>query len=483
MRWGVTTQEDLDILNTRYFRNIDVNELKARHSLPIEDYFAPMAISSNDVRNNYNIEMSYREARRLNVCLYEALAHSDNPETKGLMFRLQDLSEQKTEKVPFKLLFHIHSFPSMTTKRIENLDIIKTISNGCLGFIIGFIHNDNNVPILYTNQRALDRDSNDNYSSIRTVNGVLVKTFKKLPSAIVFKVRNCERVLVEGYPPGIVLIPLTSNTLKKCKLPGATKSKYITMEQFRIICAYGLTPEKMQGLTLKHDLYVSRLEARNEMMLYVVFSRVLALKWLILSEEMKMDYVRKFLPKRHLLEVMAILLKSISVPNYITDVEQEKLTTWVKEQLSLCEESLRLNDILRPLKKGKNVAMVSTLTNISSSSFSALHPTISFFHEDNDNVDPTLTNNISSSTSSALNPTISFIRDGPFSSSSKKRLLPQYLDDSLILEDNNILDSNVASSYSGTPFLSPIGSNINSKDLRLVQEVRELIIRKCLNFH
>ena len=50
--------------------------------------------------------------------------------------------------------------------------------------------------------------------------GVTVMRFKVNPSYLLFKIRDCKDILVRGYPPGIVAIPLAGYDCE-VKLPRA----------------------------------------------------------------------------------------------------------------------------------------------------------------------------------------------------------------------------------------------------------------------
>jgi hypothetical protein len=61
-----------------------------------------------------------------------------------------------------------------------------------------------------------------------------------------------------------------------------------------MIPAYGLTPEKLQGVTLYDNFYITELESRSPQTLYVTYSRNKFLNQLFISHMLTMEYIRKF---------------------------------------------------------------------------------------------------------------------------------------------------------------------------------------------
>ena len=99
---------------------------------------------------------------------------------------------------------------------------------------------------------------------------------------MLFKVLGCKRQLVKDYPIGVVPIPLASYSASfRVSLPGATALTSMMVTTFPLILAYALTPEKLQGVTLDNELFVSELENRSPQILYVVHSRVRELEKIV----------------------------------------------------------------------------------------------------------------------------------------------------------------------------------------------------------
>jgi hypothetical protein len=339
MHWGVNTQADLDLLNTRSMDNSTFDlaaHFQQYQDVELEDYFSPMAISTNKDRCAYNRATMYAFANKRSEPVYEVLATSTS-RNKALIYRLQNKDDDATAKVPFLFSFHTRSMPVMITKRIKKLDCLRCIANGTLGFIVGYIMNGQRFP----SPLAVHDDTNFNIHL--TEDGVTVKRFKTAPQFILLKIRDCKRILVDGYPPGIVAIPLDGYKTK-FKLPQAKKKIRMTVTTFPIIPAYALTPEKLQGVTLNHELFVSTLPKRSPQILYVVFSRVRSLAKLVLSESLTPSYMRKFLPPLHVLTLMKTLIENIDIPNYISQDDSDMFTAWKYYQLLYANEAIALHD-------------------------------------------------------------------------------------------------------------------------------------------
>ena len=355
MHWGVNVQADLDVLNRRSLDHPEFN-VEAHFSTyksDVEDYFSPLAISTNRARCGFNIENIYSFAQKEERCVYEILADSSMMRNRALIQRLKYSDDDFTGKIPFLLSFHTLAMPAMVTKRIEELEPIKCIANGTLGFIVGFIHDG-------SDKACLSPDYVDDDTQFRvsiTAAGVVVKRFKRNPAYLLFKVRGCKRQLVNDYPVGVVAIPL-GRYQAKFKLPNAKAVTSMTVWTFPVIPAYAMTPEKLQGVTLDNELYVSVLDNRSPQILYVVFSRVRKLIYLILTERLTLEYVRKFLPPKEIILVMKSLIEKIVLPSYAPAEQRQQFAEWQSKQRLYAQAALDLHDFkirsqmqLRALRK------------------------------------------------------------------------------------------------------------------------------------
>jgi hypothetical protein len=340
MHWGVNTQEDLDVLNRRCLDHpeFDIVGHFSEYKTKVVDYFSPLAISTNRARCGFNLENIYAFAQKEQRCVYEILADSSLMRNRALIQRLKYMDDDFTGKVPLLLTFHTLAMPAMVTKRIDELEPIKCIANGTLGFIVGFIHDGAKEPCL--SPAYVDDDSQ---FRITIKSGVVVKRFKRNPSYLLYKVRGCKRQLVKGYPVGVVAIPL-GRYQAKFKLPNAKALTTMTVWTYPLIPAYAMTPEKLQGVTLDNELYVSTLDNRSPQILYVVFSRVRALINLILTERLTLEYVQKFLPPKEIILIMKDLISRIEIPAYMPADERQQFATWQAWQQVYADAALQIHD-------------------------------------------------------------------------------------------------------------------------------------------
>ena len=340
MHWGVNTQQDIDLLNTRSLQSghLDIEGHYRQYEDTIDDYFTPMAISTNKQRCGFNKETIYAICKKERCTVYEVLAQSSKVENRAIIQRLKYMDDDFTDKLPFLLTFHTHGMPAMVTKRIEKLEKLNCISNGTLGFVIGYAHHGSKTTCVAPNY--VDDDSM--FRVTITSDNLAVKRFKKQPDYLLFKIRNCNRQLFKKYPPGVVPIPLASYKAQFC-LPGSRAETTMMVTTFPLIPAYAMTPEKLQGVTLEHELFVSELACRSPQILYVVYSRARALIKLILTELLTMDYVRKFLPSEELIHLVNGFIDKIQIPDYMPTAERAKFIAWVAEQKKYVNEAIQLH--------------------------------------------------------------------------------------------------------------------------------------------
>jgi len=358
MHWGVNTQDDLDVLNSRSLANgtLDIASHYRQYDEPVDNYFTPMAISRNKERCGYNLETIYAIAKKEHVCVYEILAHSTTLANRAIIQRLKYSDDDFTNKLPFLLSFHTNGMPAMITKRIKQLDTLNCIANGTLGFIIGYAHDDSIK--MCTAPNIIDDD--DKFRITITEENVTVKRFKKAPAYLLFKVRGCKRQLVKDYPIGVVPIPLASYSAS-FSLPGATALTSMMVTTFPLIPAYALTPEKLQGVTLDNELFVSELESRSPQILYVVHSRVRELEKLVMTDLLTEEYVRKFLPSQYLVQLVSDLIDLIETPAYMPQSERVKFEAWKAEQKTYATAATKLHQD-KKMKKTRLPQATNVLT-------------------------------------------------------------------------------------------------------------------------
>jgi hypothetical protein len=108
-----------------------------------------------------------------------------------------------------------------------------------------------------------------------------------------------------------------------------------------------MTPEKLQGVTLEFELFISILKNWSPQVLYVAFSRVRDLNKLILTEDLTMEYIRNFLPPKAIIDVTKTMLGKIDVPKYIPIDERVKFEIWLEQQIAYSNEASQLRTTLR----------------------------------------------------------------------------------------------------------------------------------------
>jgi hypothetical protein len=245
--------------------------------------------------------------QKIEVPLFEIQAHAANTDNQSRIAALDFLDDDATSKVPLLFRFYL-GMPVMITKRLKELDILRVVSNGTLGSIIGFVHHDGS-----------SSTTNDAYFDISQDGDITVKRFKKLPMLLLIKVRNCEKILVEGYPPGVIGLPAIHDSVQ-ISLPWKPFDSpwSPTLDQFGIIGCLGMTPEKLQGVTLFNKLYIGELDRPlfSPACFYVALSRVLRMLNLVLSHKLTMEYVNKFRPPLFILLKMKEILGELDFPPY-----------------------------------------------------------------------------------------------------------------------------------------------------------------------
>ena len=161
---------------------------------------------------------------------------------------------------------------------------------------------------------------------------------------LLVKIRNCSRVLVEGFPPGVVGIP-TMHIPIKITLPNTATRWTPTVDVFPCIGANSGTPEKLQGVNLEFKLFVGPLDRHgySESCLYVAFSRVSKLENLVLTEPLTMEYIRKFTPPMAVLMQMKSLLERVNVPPYGTEEDKAAYQEWLRQEKEYLNQAFAIH--------------------------------------------------------------------------------------------------------------------------------------------
>ena len=212
--------------------------------------------------------------------------------------------------------------PITITRKCPPLNKAEVITNGVIGHIVGF-----------------DLSSLDPAFSIsEEVEGVVHHRLNQLPEMIYIKVQGNENILVDGFPPGIIGIPATKYAVQ-IDLPnpnGRAKSFSMTVWAFNMVCAYAVTPEKVQGQTIPDGVIITHLERPSFGMpkasLYVAFSRIEQLNKLLLVTELTREYVDRFTPNEETVNEMSRLQKMVSFPEYATAFQREEFSLWLEAE-------------------------------------------------------------------------------------------------------------------------------------------------------
>ena len=69
----------------------------------------------------------------------------------------------------------------------------------------------------------------------------------------------------------------------------------------------------------------------------------LQLPWLIFTQPLTMEYVRKFVPSKHMLELVYKLMQRIEIPNYIKETQLIELKVWHNKQNSYYHQALQIH--------------------------------------------------------------------------------------------------------------------------------------------
>jgi len=276
--------------------------------------------------------------------MYQIPAYACNRAVQQRIDAFHYLDDDATSKIPLLLEFYL-GMPIMITKRMKSLSILRVVANGTLGNVIGFVHADGTTT-----------NTDDSYFDVRDEGGPFaVKRFKNLPLLLLIQIRGCTRVLVEGYPPGVIGLPVYHDAveIKLPKRPIDSKPWKPTLKQFPVIGCLSMTPEKLQGVTLLNKLYIGALNRNGykPACFYVALSRVLSMDQLVLSEPLTMEYVNKFHPPILVLLKMQEVLMNVDMPPYATPVQLAELEEWLEEERALCKASIAKYYQLKPAAK------------------------------------------------------------------------------------------------------------------------------------
>jgi len=324
--YGVLTTQDRDDLLTQHVSQVSVKEPLVFTGT---EYFSPMAAALNSNRCDFSKKSILDYCAKYGATIFQIMAVTSTPLYANTVKRFSYLNDDFTSKIQLLLSIHI-GMNIMVTQKIPELKFARICTKGTMATVVGIVSgeddNDEQFDIFYV-----------------TESRIKVMRYKKLPKLILLHIRGCTRVLVEGYPPGVIGIPPWHGSCK-IDLPGK-RSISPTLDQFPIISTYAMTPEKLQGITLGNYLFVSPLDRSgfSEQTLYVVLSRIASLKCLVITEEFDMEYLEQFRPPTTELLIMKDILENFIPPDYIPPAELARLQLWQTEQLSYCLDAIKRN--------------------------------------------------------------------------------------------------------------------------------------------
>ena len=107
------------------------------------------------------------------------------------------------------------------------------------------------------------------------------------------------------------------------------------------------------GVTLEHYLFVQDLlrYGYNPQSLYVILSRLKALKWLVLTFQLSLDYMKRFVPPLKVNYIVRGLLARISIPANAPATEITNFNKWHTTQMEYSYEAEALWKEMHKKKK------------------------------------------------------------------------------------------------------------------------------------
>ena len=228
MRWGALTDDDIAVLNQRVFDPEQLNI--SRTNQPPTDpafWYRPFVIATNRIRCAINNSMTLEIGRRQQRIVYQFDAEPANRRTRlGCLYNLDDYV---TDRVPLRWQFTI-GMPVAVSRKCPPLHKAEVIANGTIGFVVGF-----------------DRCARDPQHTVHVIDGVTIHRLCRIPDMIYIHVQKCNRILVEGFPPGTIGIPASVYSVKMSLPDPNDKAKTwsINVNSFNLITTYALTPEKI----------------------------------------------------------------------------------------------------------------------------------------------------------------------------------------------------------------------------------------------
>jgi hypothetical protein len=277
-RWGRLTEADIATLNTRVGASCGGSD-------QAKGFFKPVEVATNSLRCAVNYRASLEAGRTGRVQLFEAVAKaSAAPRDNFLKF--SDFDDRLAGRVPLKFLYFI-GMPVMITHRVSDPVLHDVVANGTIGHIIG-------------------HELKTSSFQVCSVDGVSIFRHPVLPVRLLVRVKDCDTVLYEGYPRGVVPIePLRTNIAVEVPYQQGVRTRKrsgpsITVDQFPIVPAFACTPEKLQCQTCKDGIIITNLERGTRKVSpqahYVAFSRTVSLAKLTMTHPLAHHDASRFRP-------------------------------------------------------------------------------------------------------------------------------------------------------------------------------------------
>ena len=313
MRWGKLTDQDVKVLNRQ---TLCQSNPTTSEQLPDNSrfFYRPIVVALNSQRCAINTTMLHHLASLRHLTMYRFEAEPACSRTR--MTSLRHLDDHLTERMPMTFEF-VTGMPVMITRRHPMLNKADVIANGAIGFVIGF-----------------DYNSQDNSYEEKREGKINIQQLNRIPDMIYLQLRRCDRVLVAGFPPGVIGIPKHKYAVK---ITGANPRNHsatwtVTVTTFNMVPAFALTPEKLQGQTLSDGVAITELKRGTKKVppqaLYVAFSRIKRLQDLALVTLLTPEYLRKFHPDKHTVQEMRRLQSKVQCPPYAPQREVKMFETW-----------------------------------------------------------------------------------------------------------------------------------------------------------
>lgn len=270
LRLGTTTQDDLNVLNSRL--------LSYQTILPTDRYLRYLVIS-HTLRESVNTMSLLKHANFLNTPVYSFDAEIGRskrcapftPEEKVALLKLRD---HTTGFLPTRPVLFVGMRIMVTT----NINSSKGLSNGSLGTITSITLDSNscNTPRVFSDDTVL-------------------QSHTCLPTSVTIKLDGNEESLSPKDAKGEYTMTPTLYESRQIKL--LNRSLSMNIRTFPLIPAYAMTVEKIQGETVDGivltTLHHSSRKSVPASLLYVALSRVRRLDQLYLTEELKMEDIKR----------------------------------------------------------------------------------------------------------------------------------------------------------------------------------------------